>query len=335
MIRVISLITLLWLASSAKSQDKPDPVGPQTSGTTPITTSYVGDTTNGPVWTRPAEGAPPTSLGSSASSPFQVREIEILEEGLFTVTGTWSGWDGFLCLYRSPFNCVDQLTNVLACRDGPVGSSQVGVNLLPGNHVVVATAFSTASGSYAIDIAGPAAALLLEEPSGACVLGSLCGNGVVDPGEECDDGNDIDDDDCSNQCLLPVHLLDPDIGLTKSLTSGEPYTQPGDLLVFELVAQNTGNAILDDVLIDDTLISTLDCNPAQPATLAPDEQMICIGDYFVGIDDMEVGSVTNLATASGLARGTLSVDASDSVTIAGGCEFGHCGIYSDRFEDGR
>lgn len=28
----------------------------------------------------------------------------------------------------------------------------------------------------------------------------LCPNGVVDYGEECDDGNDIDDDDCSNNC---------------------------------------------------------------------------------------------------------------------------------------
>ena len=33
------------------------------------------------------------------------------------------------------------------------------------------------------------------------VLG-LCGNGRIDPGEECDDGNDIDGDGCSAQCLL-------------------------------------------------------------------------------------------------------------------------------------
>ncbi len=28
-----------------------------------------------------------------------------------------------------------------------------------------------------------------------------CGNGRVDPGEECDDGNDIDNDECSNECI--------------------------------------------------------------------------------------------------------------------------------------
>jgi cysteine-rich repeat protein len=31
----------------------------------------------------------------------------------------------------------------------------------------------------------------------------FCGNGVVDPGEECDDGNDDDNDACTSQCLLP------------------------------------------------------------------------------------------------------------------------------------
>ena len=31
-----------------------------------------------------------------------------------------------------------------------------------------------------------------------------CGDGVVDPGEACDDGNRIDDDGCDNACRLPV-----------------------------------------------------------------------------------------------------------------------------------
>lgn len=31
-----------------------------------------------------------------------------------------------------------------------------------------------------------------------------CGNGVTDPGEQCDDGNDVDDDACSNRCIRAV-----------------------------------------------------------------------------------------------------------------------------------
>ena len=36
-----------------------------------------------------------------------------------------------------------------------------------------------------------------------CVVGG-CGDGIEDPGEECDDGNTINDDGCSNECRLPV-----------------------------------------------------------------------------------------------------------------------------------
>lgn len=36
-----------------------------------------------------------------------------------------------------------------------------------------------------------------------CVEGG-CGDGITDPGEECDDGNRINEDGCSNLCALPV-----------------------------------------------------------------------------------------------------------------------------------
>ena len=39
-----------------------------------------------------------------------------------------------------------------------------------------------------------------------------CGDGIVDPGEECDDGNDVNDDDCRNDCTIPVcgdGIVDP------------------------------------------------------------------------------------------------------------------------------
>jgi cysteine-rich repeat protein len=33
---------------------------------------------------------------------------------------------------------------------------------------------------------------------------TYCGDGVEDPGEDCDDGNDIDDDGCTNECEITV-----------------------------------------------------------------------------------------------------------------------------------
>lgn len=36
----------------------------------------------------------------------------------------------------------------------------------------------------------------------AIVFSNFCGDGEVIPGEECDDGNDVDNDDCTNDCLI-------------------------------------------------------------------------------------------------------------------------------------
>ncbi|MEM9454016.1 MAG: DUF4215 domain-containing protein, partial [Myxococcota bacterium] len=37
-----------------------------------------------------------------------------------------------------------------------------------------------------------------------CLRPSVCGNGVAEPGEECDDGNTEPGDTCTPQCQLPV-----------------------------------------------------------------------------------------------------------------------------------
>ena len=48
----------------------------------------------------------------------------------------------------------------------------------------------------------PLAALLLAgcPSTGGGNAGTLCGNGVLNPGEACDDGNRIDHDGCSSEC---------------------------------------------------------------------------------------------------------------------------------------
>jgi cysteine-rich repeat protein len=40
------------------------------------------------------------------------------------------------------------------------------------------------------------------DPNSSCgVQPATCGDGVVSPGEQCDDGNTVDDDNCSNACV--------------------------------------------------------------------------------------------------------------------------------------
>jgi cysteine-rich repeat protein len=41
-------------------------------------------------------------------------------------------------------------------------------------------------------------------PEGEATCAALCGNGTIDPGEECDDGNAVDGDGCQSTCTLGV-----------------------------------------------------------------------------------------------------------------------------------
>jgi cysteine-rich repeat protein len=51
-----------------------------------------------------------------------------------------------------------------------------------------------------------------------------CGNGVLDPGEECDDGNDIDDDGCLSNCTIPTTCAD--------YLAVNPFAQNGEYPLF-------------------------------------------------------------------------------------------------------
>ncbi len=73
------------------------------------------------------------------------------------------------------------------------------------------------SGSVAIDAAGDCGLDTdqrgFPRDDGACDSGSfedqLCGDGIVDPGEDCDDGNDQDGDACPSDCTLEVPASSP------------------------------------------------------------------------------------------------------------------------------
>ena len=103
--------------------------------------------------------------------------------------------------------------------------------------------------------------------------------------------------DASAQKEVPA-TQSPDMSLEKTAAESS-YAAVGDLLHFTVTAKNTGNVTLTSVSIQDSQLTDLSCLVTQPVDLAPGESLICSGTYAVTQSDLDTGSYTNNATATG------------------------------------
>jgi hypothetical protein len=134
-----------------------------------------GDTTDGEIWNRPLEsGTGMSSVGQGVRykvyGPFTVDTA-----GVYTITSTQTGWDGFLFVYQDEFDPLNPLVNHVAGDDdgpGGVGTSQVTPNLSTGtNYFIITTGFDPDDyGPYTTTIDGP---------------GNVTCEGGEEPGEGC------------------------------------------------------------------------------------------------------------------------------------------------------
>ena len=108
------------------------------------------------------------------------------------------------------------------------------------------------------------------------------------------------------------------IGLTKTANKSS-VTQVGESITYTFTATNNSNRTMTGVRITDpkTGLSSLSCTPAQPATLAPGDKLVCTATYTVTQADLDAGAVTNTATASGTpANSTAVTSAPSTATVA-------------------
>ncbi|MGL6160989.1 DUF7507 domain-containing protein, partial [Microbulbifer sp.] len=104
----------------------------------------------------------------------------------------------------------------------------------------------------------------------------------------------------------------PALSLDKS-AADSGYAAVGDTINYSYLVTNTGNVTVGDIAVSDDKIPSVDC----PATvLAPGQSTTCTGSYTVTQADLDAGSVTNLASASGVPAGGTLTPAEDSETVA-------------------
>ncbi|MGD8864929.1 MAG: hypothetical protein PVI81_05020, partial [Anaerolineales bacterium] len=114
-------------------------------------------------------------------------------------------------------------------------------------------------------------------------------------------------------CTFENTQQNPALTLVKSITSGDPYDTVGDIVSYEFELTNSGNVTLDGpfTVTDD---KATDENCPATATLAPGASITCTASYTITQADLDAGSVTNLASASGSFNGSPITSNQDSET---------------------
>ncbi|WP_172976594.1 DUF11 domain-containing protein [Roseivivax sp. THAF40] len=120
-----------------------------------------------------------------------------------------------------------------------------------------------------------------------------------------DDGDDTDGNQTDDPTIF-VPASEPGVTVIKSVI--EPGTRPGDSVVFEIVATNTGNLDLSDISVTDTLTRTdgtlLDVDVTTvsvPATLSPGDEAIWRVTHVLTQQDVDAGGLSNTALVRGVA----------------------------------
>ncbi len=91
-----------------------------------------------------------------------------------------------------------------------------------------------------------------------------------------------------------------ELSLAKS-ASPRAVSKVGEVVTYRLLATNTGTVDLSKVQVTDELpgLEELSCNPAQPAKLAPGDELDCHATRVTTQDDLDFGSIDNFAKVSG------------------------------------
>jgi len=97
------------------------------------------------------------------------------------------------------------------------------------------------------------------------------------------------------------------------------YDAVGDMISYNYTVKNTGNVLISNLSVTDDLISTVTCNVSAigngDANLDPGEEVVCTGVYEVTQDDLDAGSVTNNASATGDPAGGTLTDPETDATV--------------------
>ncbi|MCF7702313.1 beta strand repeat-containing protein [Loktanella sp. M215] len=121
-------------------------------------------------------------------------------------------------------------------------------------------------------------------------------------------------------------IANPALTVAKSADNQTSPGQPaaaGDVVLFTIVAQNTGTQTLQGVTVNDPFVGAVTCDATAPVTLAPPAgatpgaALTCTGTYTVTQSDVDAGAaIANTATAEATTLQGAPVTGNESATYA-------------------
>jgi len=104
----------------------------------------------------------------------------------------------------------------------------------------------------------------------------------------------------------------PALTIDKTISGGEPFDSVGDMVSYSYTVTNTGNVTISGITVTD---DKTDSAPSCPVTsLAPGQSTTCTAVHTVTQADLDAGSVTNHAGATGTPAGGTLVPPTDTAT---------------------
>ncbi len=273
--------------------------------------------------TPPGGGAPITDLSDDPADPTsgddptvvdipQTPSIELTKFGTFDDGGNGIAdiGDQINFTFRVENTGNVELTNITISDPGAIISGGPIASLQPGQSDIVTFTGAIQITQDNIDDG--------QYTNQATVSGTPPGGGapVTDLSDDPSDGTSDDDPTVT---LIPQA---PAFSMVKTATN-VVFTLPGDISTFEYVVTNTGNTrITQPITVTDNLIPTVNCPPLPPGGLDPGASITCSGSYAATQQDLDNGSVTNIATAtdgtttSPIAEETIPATQNPALTIS-------------------
>jgi|GEM_PF-1493678 len=134
------------------------------------------------------------------------------------------------------------------------------------------------------------------------------GGNITDPANI---DNDTDGDKGNDPTIINLPQM-PTLQVTKKITSTGPYNTVDDVITYNIIVTNIGNVIVQHiVLVDDN--ATIPTGKELIGALAPGESKAVEVTHIITQEDLNSGSVSNQATATGKdPNGDLVTDDSDN-----------------------